>query len=101
MLRLVSDHLKTKRMCKHVVKKWPFIIKYVPDQYKTQRMCYKVILKIVNMFTLDCYKDKKICNKAVNNHAWPLRSVSDCYKYLIKLSVLIFLQSNSFWSIVW
>ena len=33
MLRLVSDHLKTKRKCKYAVKKLSFIIKYVSDRY--------------------------------------------------------------------
>ena len=31
MLKLVPDHLKTKKMCKHAVKKLCFIIKYVLD----------------------------------------------------------------------
>ena len=31
MLRLVSDHLKTKKMCKDAVKKLSFVIQYVPD----------------------------------------------------------------------
>ena len=39
MLRYVSDHLKTKNMCKNAVKKFPFVIKYVPDQYKTNEIC--------------------------------------------------------------
>ena len=30
-------------MCKHAVKKLPFLIRYVPDQYKTQ--CDKAILE--------------------------------------------------------
>ena len=34
MLKFVSDHLKTKKMCKHAVKKSPYLIKYVPDKYK-------------------------------------------------------------------
>ena len=38
ILRFVPDHCKTKRMCKHEVKKLPFIIRYVPDQYKTQHI---------------------------------------------------------------
>ena len=38
MLRFLPDHLKTKQMCKHAVKKILFLIKYVPDQYKTQEM---------------------------------------------------------------
>ena len=41
MLKLVSDHLKTIKMCKHVVKKLPYQLKYVPDQFKTQQMCDK------------------------------------------------------------
>ena len=34
MLKFVPDHLKTKKMCKHAVKKLPFVIRYLPDQYK-------------------------------------------------------------------
>ena len=35
MLKFVTDHLKTKKMCKHAVKTSLFVIRYVPDQYKT------------------------------------------------------------------
>ena len=35
MLILVPDHLKTKKIYKHAVKKLPFEIKYIPDRYKT------------------------------------------------------------------
>ena len=38
MLKFVLDHLKTKKMSKHAVKKLPSLIRYVPDQYKTQEM---------------------------------------------------------------
>ena len=31
ILKFVSDHLKTKKMCKHTVKKLPFVIKHVLD----------------------------------------------------------------------
>ena len=34
MLKFVSDHLRTKKMCKYAVKKLPFLVRYVPDQYK-------------------------------------------------------------------
>ena len=61
MLRFVSDHLKTKNLCKNYVKKLPFVIKYVPDLKNTQEMCEKVILK--NDGTLksanDCFKNQK------------------------------------------
>ena len=31
MFKFVPDHLKTKKMCKHVGKKLPFVIRHVPD----------------------------------------------------------------------
>ena len=31
MLKFVPDHLKTKKMCKHAVRKLPFVTIYVPD----------------------------------------------------------------------
>ena len=46
MLKCVPDHLKTKRMCVHPVKKLPYLLlRYVPNQYKTQQMCDKAILE--------------------------------------------------------
>ena len=30
MLKFVSDYLKTKKICKHAVKKLPSVIRYVP-----------------------------------------------------------------------
>ena len=38
MLKFVPDHLQTKKMCKHAVKKLPYVSRYVPDQYDTQQM---------------------------------------------------------------
>ena len=32
-------------MCKHAVKKIPFVTRYVSDRYKTQQMCDKSILE--------------------------------------------------------
>ena len=43
-LKLVLDHLKTKKMFKYSVKKFLCLFRHVPDQYKTQRMCDKAIL---------------------------------------------------------
>ena len=45
MLKFVPDHLKTKKMCKHVVKKLPSVMRYVPDLYKTQKMWDEVIIE--------------------------------------------------------
>ena len=36
MVKFVPNHLKTKKLCKHAVKKLPYVLKYVPDQYSTQ-----------------------------------------------------------------
>ena len=45
MLKFVPDHLRTKNMCTHAVKKLPYLLRYVPDRYKTQQMCDKVLLQ--------------------------------------------------------
>ena len=55
MLKFVPDHLKTKRMCKHAVRKLPYLLRYVRDQYKTQKMCDKAILE--NGRTLKSYPE--------------------------------------------
>ena len=49
-------------MCKNVVKKFPFVIKYVSDQYETKEMCDKVVIENGRMlgFIPDCYKDKNV-----------------------------------------
>ena len=70
MLKFVSDHLKTKKMSKHVVKKLPYLWRYLPDQYAIQRIGDKAILE--NGRTLksvpDCYKNQEMRNKAVDNY---------------------------------
>ena len=77
MLKFVPDHLKTKKLCKHAVKKLSYLLRYVPDKYKTQQMCDKAIVK--NAGTLKCvpnfYK-----NKAVENYPHELEYVLECYK---------------------
>ena len=45
MLKFVPDHLKTKKICEHAVKKLPYLLRYVPNQYKSQQMCDKAILQ--------------------------------------------------------
>ena len=81
MLKFVTDHPKTKKMCEHAVKKLPYIFRYVPHQYKTQQICDKAILE--NVGTLksipDCYKNQEMCNKAVDNYPHALEFVLDCY----------------------
>ena len=38
MLKFVPDYLKTKTICKHAIKKLPYLLRYVPDQCKTKQM---------------------------------------------------------------
>ena len=50
-------------MCKHTVKKLPFVIRHVPDQYKAQQMCDKAILE--NGGTLNLFLTATKINKCV------------------------------------
>ena len=43
MLKFVRDDLKTRKMCKHPVKKLIFLIRYVLDRQQTQQMCDKAV----------------------------------------------------------
>ena len=77
MLKLVSNHSKTKKMCKNEVKKFTFVIVYVPNQFKTQ-----VNLENGGMlrFIPNCHKNQRMCDKAIVNYFTPLKFVPDCYK---------------------
>ena len=74
MPKFVSDHLKTKKTRKNIVKKLSFVTIYVFDQYKTQ----------------------EICNKVITENFGVLRFIPDCYKYqkkyVIKLLIIIFMH---------
>ena len=62
MLKLLSELLKSKKMCKNAVKRLTFVIIYDLDRYKTQEMCDKIILENGGMirFIPDCCKNKKL-----------------------------------------
>ena len=38
MWQFIPDHLKTETLCNHVIKKLPYLLRYVPDQYEPQQM---------------------------------------------------------------
>ena len=44
-LKFVPDYPNSKKMCKHVVKKLPYLLRYVLGQYKTHQMCDEAILE--------------------------------------------------------
>ena len=89
-------------MCKHAVRKSPFLIRYVPDQLKTEQINDKAILE--NDGTLmsvpECYKNQQLCDKAVEKYLHALEFVPECYKtpkkYVIKMLIFILLQYNLF-----
>ena len=45
MLKHVTDHRKTQKMCDKPIEIEPFLLGYVPDRYKTQEMFEKAIEK--------------------------------------------------------
>ena len=55
ILKFVSDHLKTKKICKLAIKKLPFVIRYIPDQYEAQQMSNFRKWQTLNSVP-DCYK---------------------------------------------
>ena len=85
-------------MCKHVVKRVPYLIRYVSDQYKTQQMCDMAILANGGTLTSvsDCYKNQEMCN-TVDNYHHALYFVPECYKSkkcVIKLLIFVLLQKE-------
>ena len=81
ILRLVPDHLKAKKMCKHAAKELPFVITYVPERYKTQQMCDKAVLENGGMLESVPYqyKTQEVSDKAVDNYAHALEFAPECY----------------------
>ena len=63
--------IKDPEMRKRAVKKFIFVMKYVPDQNKTEES----FIENGEMlgFTLDCYKDQKMCSKAADNYTHALK----------------------------
>ena len=53
---------------------------HAPDQYNTHKTFDKVISENGGTLWFDWYKDQKLCIRAVDNYAYPLEFVPDCYK---------------------
>ena len=66
-------------MCKHAVKKLPYLLRYVPYQYKTQ-LCDKDILENGERLKSvpDCHKTQEMCNIAVDNYPHALEFLPEC-----------------------
>ena len=65
MPRFVPGHLKTKKMCKHAVKKLPFVIFYWSIQDSK------------NVWWSE--ENQQICNNIVDKYFHALEFVPDCY----------------------
>ena len=100
MLKLLPNHLTTKKMVKHEVKKFSFVIRLTPDRYKTQKMCDKAFLENDWMleFFPDCYKNQKMCDEPVDNYPYTFKNLSLIARWIkkcvINLSMLIILYWN-------
>ena len=73
--------LKLKKQRKHVVKKLPYLLRYILDQYKAQKMWDKAISENGETLKalLNCYKNQEMCFKEVDNYDYALKFVSECY----------------------
>ena len=47
MLKFFLDHLKTKKMRKHAVKKLPYLLRYVRDQKRLNKCMIKLFSKML------------------------------------------------------
>ena len=67
-------------MNKDVVKKFPFLVKYVRDRYKTKKCVIKLLNENGGMFEFipDYYKNQLMCDEAVDHYSHPSRFVPDC-----------------------
>ena len=74
MLRFILDYLEIKKMYKNALKMLPFIIRHFSDWYTTQQMCDQAILENGGTLNsvLDCYKNLKTWNKAVDDNLLPI-----------------------------
>ena len=68
-------------MCKDVVKKLFFVIRYIPHCCKNQQMCDEAVDNYHHglKFVPDYYNTQKMCNKPINTYhsinticSWPL-----------------------------
>ena len=58
------------------------MLKFVPDCYKNQRMCNKAVDTYAHalQFVPNCYRTQKNCNKAVDAHASAMQLAPDWCK---------------------
>ena len=62
IIKFIHDHLKTKKMRKHAVKKLYYLLRYVPNQYMIQQMYNEAVLENAWMleYVLDCEKNHEM-----------------------------------------
>ena len=67
-------------MCKHAVKKSPYLLTYVPDQYKTQQMQELIIENHGTLKSVpDSSKNQEMCNEAVDTYYSIIKFVPECF----------------------
>ena len=48
LLKFIPNHIETKNMCNHAVKKLALVIRYVSDQKKTQCVVKLLIITLIH-----------------------------------------------------
>ena len=69
-------------MCKHAVKNFSFMTRYISDRYRTREMCNKSVNTSLSAikFIPECCKPQEMCVKAVYTCPFIFDSVPDWYK---------------------
>ena len=62
IIKFIHDHLKTKKMRKHAVKKLYYLLRYVSNRYMIQQMYNEAVLENAWMleYVLDCEKNHEM-----------------------------------------
>ena len=74
------DNCKSLRIITGAIIKNLEILRFVPDHLKTIKMRKEIAIRNKLKVLSDCCKNKKTCNKAVDNYAHALKFVPDCHK---------------------
>ena len=82
LIREISEHFKTQKMCNEVVALFPYTLWCVPDHLKTQEMCDEAVHNNPAVFFLvpDCFKAQEMCIKALEVDPWQLKDIPDYLK---------------------
>ena len=70
---------KGKKTCKHVLKKLPYLLRYVPDRYKTEQMYSKAVHTYFSTINsvLERFMTQEICDQVADVYFLVFDSIPD------------------------